>query len=241
MSYVFAAPGQVVLPVAGSTDLFPVRRVYCVGRNYADHAREMGHSGREAPFFFGKPADAVLPIADGAAASIDYPGRTSDLHYEAELVVAIGARGAAVPAAQAARLIWGYAVGLDLTRRDLQAQAKQQGRPWDVAKGFDHSAPVSTVKPVQATGLLEQAHLWLDHNGQRRQDGNIRDMIWNVGEIIEHLSGYFALAPGDLIFTGTPAGVGAVGPGDTLRAGVDGVARITLTIGAAAERPADGA
>ena len=238
MSYVFAAPGQVALPVAGSADLFPVRRIYCVGRNYADHAREMGHSGREAPFFFAKPADAVLPAAEGAGAVLAYPAHTNDLQYEAEFVVAIGARGAFVPAAQAARLIWGYGVGLDLTRRDQQAQAKQQGRPWDVAKGFDHSAPVSAIKPVTACGLLEQAHLWLDHNGQRRQDSDIRNMIWSVNEIIEHLSGYFALAPGDLIFTGTPAGVAAVRPGDTLRAGVDGVARLALEIAPALDAPA---
>jgi len=230
MSYVIAAPGQVVLPVIGSDDLFPVRRVYCVGRNYADHAREMGHSGREPPFFFAKPADAVLPVPDGGSAQLAYPSQTADLQYETELVVALGGRGVDVPSAQAGALVWGYGVGLDLTRRDLQAQAKQLGRPWDTAKGFDHSAPVSSLKRVAATGLLQSAHIWLDHNGQRRQDSDISMMIWNVGEIIEHLSRFFALAPGDLVFTGTPAGVAAVRPGDVLKAGVDGVATFTLNI-----------
>jgi len=232
MAYVFAAPGQVVLPVVGSTDLFPVRRIYCVGRNYADHAREMGHTGREAPFFFAKPADAALPIAPGSTGTLVYPGQTDDLQYETELVVALGGRGANVRAQDAAGLVWGYAVGIDLTRRDLQSALKRQGRPWEISKGFDQSAPLSAVRPIGTSGWLESARIWLDVNGQRRQDSDIAQMIWSVNDIIEHLSRYFALAPGDLIFTGTPSGVAAVRPGDVLRAGVEGVGELTLAIAA---------
>jgi fumarylpyruvate hydrolase len=231
MAYVFSAPGQVVLPVVGSTDLFPVRRIYCVGRNYADHAIEMGHSGREAPFFFAKPADAVLAISPGKSATLAYPGQTDDLQYETELVVALGRGGANISAADAAGLVWGYAVGIDLTRRDLQSALKRQGRPWEISKGFDHSAPISAVRPVTKSGWLAGGRIWLDVNGQRRQDSDIACMIWGVNDIIEHLSRYFALAPGDLIFTGTPAGVAAVRPGDVLRAGIDGVGELTLAIG----------
>jgi fumarylpyruvate hydrolase len=230
MAYVFAAPGQVVLPVAGSTDLFPVRRIYCIGRNYADHAREMGHTGREAPFFFAKPADAALPVAHGTTATLAYPAQTDDLQFETELVVALGGHGANVAAPAAAELVWGYAVGIDLTRRDLQSALKRQGRPWEISKGFDHAAPLSAVRPIAKTGWLESGRIWLDLNGQRRQDGDLSSMIWSVGDIIEHLSRYFALAPGDLIFTGTPAGVGAVRPGDQLRAGIDGVGELSLAI-----------
>jgi fumarylpyruvate hydrolase len=231
MAYVFSAPGQIVLPVIGSSDLFPVRRIYCVGRNYADHAREMGHTGREAPFFFAKPADAALAVAPGTTASLAYPGQTGDLQYEVELVVALGGRGTNISAGAAAGLVWGYAVGIDLTRRDLQAALKKQGRPWEVSKGFDQSAPVSAVRPVGTSGNLERGRIWLDVNGQRRQDGDLGMMIWGVADIIEHLSRYFALAPGDLIFTGTPAGVGALLPGDVLRAGIDGVGELSLAIG----------
>jgi fumarylpyruvate hydrolase len=231
MAYVFSAPGQVVLPVVGLTDLFPVRRIYCVGRNYADHAREMGHSGREAPFFFAKPADAVLAIAPGKSATLPFPAQTGDLQYETELVVALGRGGTNIATADAPGLVWGYAVGIDLTRRDLQSELKRQGRPWEISKSFDHSAPISAVRPVTKSGWLEGGRIWLDINGQRRQDSDISCMIWGVNDIIAHLSRYFALAPGDLIFTGTPAGVAAVRPGDVLRAGVDGVGELTLEIG----------
>jgi fumarylpyruvate hydrolase len=231
MAYVFAAPGQPVAPVIGSTDLYPVHRVYCVGRNYAEHAREMGHSEREEPFFFAKPADAVLAVAEGALGRLAYPARTAALHYEVELVVAIGAAGRDIAADRAADHIWGYAVGLDMTRRDLQGALKNQGRPWEIGKSFDRSAPLSPIRPRRLCGLIEEGRIWLDVNGERRQDGDVGAMIWNAFEIIEHLSTYFQLAPGDLIFTGTPAGVGAVGPGDRLKAGIDGVGTLALEIG----------
>jgi fumarylpyruvate hydrolase len=235
MAYVFAAPGQPVAPVAGSTDLFPIHRIYCVGRNYAEHAREMGFTERESPFFFAKPADAVLAVPEGTVGKLPYPGETADLQYEVELVVAIGRAGSAVPAQRAAELIWGYAVGIDLTRRDLQAMMKKQGRPWEISKSFDRSAPLSPIRPLGAApgGIaapIQCARIWLEVNGQRRQDSDVAKMIWSVNEIIEHLSRYFALAPGDLIFTGTPAGVAPIRPGDTLRGGCDGVGTLALSV-----------
>jgi len=222
-TYVFAAPGQSVVPVQGGDGLFPVRRVYCVGRNYADHAREMGHSGREAPFFFCKPADAVLPLPEGRRLRLPYPGQTADLHHEVELVVAVGGHGRDLSPEDAARRIWGFGVGLDLTRRDLQAQMKQQSRPWEIGKAFDSSAPVSALRPVARTGILDRGRIWLDVNGQRRQEGDLSAMIWSVPEILAHLSRYFALAPGDLVFTGTPAGVGPVVAGDVMEVSIEGV------------------
>jgi fumarylpyruvate hydrolase len=230
MGYVFAAAPQPVVPVADSTDLFPVHRIYCIGRNYAEHAKEMGFSGREAPFFFAKPADAVLPVASGATGEMPYPSQTSDLHHELELVVAIGKRGRDIAAADADSYIWGYAVGLDMTRRDRQGEAKKQGRPWEVGKAFDHAAPISPVVPAAKTGILTQGRLWLNVNGTVRQDSDISKMIWSVNETIEHLSRYFELAPGDLIFTGTPEGVAAVQRGDELEGGVDGVGRLRVRI-----------
>lgn len=230
MGYVFAAPAQPVVPVAGSTDLFPVHRIYCVGRNYAEHAQEMGYSGREPPFFFAKPADAVLPLAEGATGVLPYPPATADLHHEIELVVAIGRRGARIAAAQALDHVWGYAVGLDMTRRDLQAEMKRQGRPWEVGKAFDLSAPIGPVRPLASTGPVAQGRIWLHVNGAPRQAGDVARMIWSVNETIEHLSRFFELAPGDLIFTGTPAGVGAVVRGDLMEGGVDGVGRIRVRV-----------
>jgi fumarylpyruvate hydrolase len=230
MGYVFAAPAQPVVPVTGTTDLFPVHRIYCVGRNYEEHAKEMGFSGREAPFFFGKPADAVLPSADGAPIDLPYPALTSNLHHEMELVVAIGRRGRNIAAEDAAGHIWGYAVGLDMTRRDLQNEAKKLGRPWEVGKAFDGSAPISAIKPVSRTGILTAGRIWLTVNGQMRQDSDIGRMIWNVDETIEHLSKYFELQPGDLIFTGTPEGVAAVKAGDVMEGGVDGVGTLKVRV-----------
>jgi fumarylpyruvate hydrolase len=230
MGYVFAAPAQPVVPVAGSTDLFPVHRIYCVGRNYAEHAQEMGFSGREPPFFFAKPADAVLAVAEDATGVLPYPPETADLHHEMELVVAIGRGGTRIAPAQAPAHIWGYAAGLDMTRRDLQAEMKKQGRPWEVGKGFDHSAPVGPVRPVAATGPITQGRIWLTVNGQPRQGSDVSRMIWNVNEIIGHLSRFFELVPGDLIFTGTPAGVGPVVRGDLLEGGVEGVGRIRIRV-----------
>jgi fumarylpyruvate hydrolase len=229
MAYVFAAPPQVVVPVANSTDLFPVHRVYCIGRNYEEHAKEMGFSGREPPFFFAKPADALLPVADGTG-EMPYPPETGNLHHEIELVVAIGRRGRRIAAVDAPAHIWGYAVGLDMTRRDLQGEAKKLGRPWEVGKGFDFSAPVGSVRPIARTGEITRGRIWLKVNGETRQASDVVKMIWSVNETIEHLSRYFELMPGDLIFTGTPEGVAAVAPGDVLEGGVDGVGTLRLTI-----------
>ncbi len=210
----------VELAIEGSPQVFPVHRVYCVGRNYADHVREMGSDPRcEPPVFFSKPADALVP----SGTPVRYPPRTQNLHHEIELVVALGSGGRELSVAAAPALVLGYAVGNDLTRRDLQAAAKKAGQPWDVAKGFDASAPVSPLRLVEATGPLSQGRIWLEVNGVLRQQADIADMIWSVPEIIAELSTYFELKPGDLIFTGTPAGVGALLPGDRVRGGVDGV------------------
>jgi fumarylpyruvate hydrolase len=230
MGYVFAAPPQAVVPVDGSSDLFPVHRIYCVGRNYAEHAKEMGFSGREEPFFFCKPADAVLPVAFGTAGMLPYPSETSSLHHEIELVVAIGGSGSNIDAADAAKLIYGYAVGLDMTRRDLQGVAKEKGRPWELGKAFDHSAPISPMKPVSATGEILRAQIWLNVNGERRQASDTSKMIWSVNETIAYLSRFFELRPGDLIFTGTPEGVGAVKRGDELDGGVEHVGGLKVQV-----------
>lgn len=233
MNFVFPPPEMPTLPVIGAADRFPVHRIYCVGRNYADHAREMGHSGREAPFFFAKPADAILAVPAGATVTLDYPALTQDLQYETELVVALGGGGRDIAADQAAGLVWGYGVGIDLTRRDLQAELKKQGRPWEISKGFEHSAPVSAIRPAAQSGRIDRGRIWLDVNGQSSQDGDLSAMIWGVDDIIAHLSRYFTLAPGDLIFTGTPAGVGRIVPGDRLHGGIEGVGEIDLLIGPA--------
>jgi fumarylpyruvate hydrolase len=228
MHFAIPAPAQAAVPVAGGNDFFPVHRIYCVGRNYVEHAKEMGHSGREAPFFFMKPADAVLPVAYGATGEMPYPAQTSDLHHEIELVVAIGKAGKDIRAADAARHIWGYAVGLDMTRRDLQAESKKLGRPWDTGKGFDLSAPIAPVHPVTQTGILERAAIRLDVNGAVRQNSDISKLIWSVAETIEHLSKYFELKPGDLIFTGTPEGVAAVKRGDLLEGSIEGLGELRV-------------
>ena len=230
MGYVFAAPPQAVLPIDSSSDLLPVHRIYCVGRNYVDHQKEMGFSGREAPFFFGKPADAVLPVPFGTVGELPYPGETGNLHHEIELVVAIGKAGRNIAAADATRHIYGYAVGLDMTRRDLQFALRDKGRPWDVAKGFDFSAPISPAKPIAVTGELTSAQIWLNVNGARRQSGDVTKMIWSVNETIEHLSKFYELRPGDLIFTGTPEGVGAVVKGDELEGGVAGLGTLKVRV-----------
>lgn len=230
MGYAIAAPAQAVVPIDGSTDLYPVHRIYCVGRNYADHAKEMGFSEREAPFFFSKPADAVLPVAFGATGDMPYPPHTANLHHEIELVVAIGKGGSAIAATDAFKHVWGYAVGLDMTRRDLQFALRDKGRPWDVAKGFDWSAPISPLKPATRTGEITRGEIWLDVNGQRRQGSDVSKLMWSVAETIEHLSGYYALVPGDLIFTGTPEGVGAVARGDVMSGGIAGIGGLQVRI-----------
>ena len=228
MSYVFPPPPTVGLAVVGRDDLFPVHRIYCVGRNYVEHAQEMGHSGREAPFFFMKPADAVLMAAPGQTVAMPYPTLTSNLHHEVELVVAIGVGGANIKAADAAKHIFGYAVGLDMTRRDLQGDMKKQGRPWCIGKGFDHSAPTGPITPAAQVPDIATAAIQLQVNGQDRQRSNISKLIWNIAETIEQLSAAWALQPGDLIFTGTPEGVGAVIRGDTLVGSIDGLQGIAV-------------
>ena len=230
MAYVIPAPAIVSLPVVGSADRFPVRRVYCVGRNYEAHAKEMGFTGREPPFFFLKPADAVVPVPAGSVGEIAYPSLTKDLHHEIELVVAIGQGGRDIAVADAAKHIYGYAVGLDMTRRDLQGEMKKQGRPWCIGKGFDASAPITPITPAAQAGEVHQAGIWLRVNGQERQRSSVAQLIWKVGEIIEHLSRAWELAPGDLIYTGTPAGVGPVQHGDLLEGGVDGLAALRLRV-----------
>ncbi len=227
--FVITAPVAPSVAVAGSSARFPVRRVFCVGRNYAAHAREMGSDpNRDPPFFFTKPADAVVP----ASGAVPYPPSTQDLHHEIELVVALKAGGKDIDPAQALDLVWGYGVGLDLTRRDLQAVAKDAGRPWDMAKGFDASAPCSALHPVGDVGHPAEARIWLEVNGALRQEGNLNEMIWPIADVIASLSRLVTLAPGDLIYTGTPSGVGALQPGDRVRGGVDGVEVFELKIGA---------
>lgn len=229
MEFVFS-PNQAVVPVEGSSALFPVHRIYCVGRNYAEHAKEMGDSGREAPFFFMKPADAVLPVAHGSVGEMPYPTMTKDLHHEIELVVALASGGKNIPAAEAVKHIYGYAVGLDMTRRDLQAEAKKLGRPWCTSKGFDQSAPISPIRPIGVTGSIEHGAIQLNVNGQLRQQGDINQLIWSIAETIEQLSNFYELHAGDLIFTGTPAGVAAVVKGDLLEGSVEGVGDLRLRL-----------
>jgi fumarylpyruvate hydrolase len=227
MSFVIPPTVQATVEVAGTEARFPVHRVYCVGRNYAKHAREMGMDPeREPPFFFAKPADAIVPNGT----PVPYPPRTANLHHEIELVVAIGTGGRDIPVANALAHVFGYAVGNDLTRRDLQFEAREQQRPWDVAKGFDCSAPVSAVRPVTEVGHPERGAIWIEVNGESRQRADLSEMIWSVPEIIAELSTYFELRPGDLIFTGTPEGVGPVQRGDSLVGGVDGLETLRTTI-----------
>ncbi|QEL65895.1 fumarylpyruvate hydrolase [Oryzomicrobium terrae] len=230
MSLVLPRPELPTLAVAGSSDRFPLRRVFCVGRNYADHAREMGHDpDREPPFFFCKPTDGVVPCDTAAiAVSVAYPPATQDLHHEVELVVALAGGGRDIPVAQALGKVFGYAVGLDLTRRDLQARAKAKGHPWDMGKGFDQSAPVSALAPAADIGHPEAGAVTLTINGQVRQQGNLNQMIWSIPEVIANLSTLVELRPGDLIFTGTPAGVGPVNRGDRLEGQVEGVGGLTV-------------
>ena len=226
--YAFTPPALPSLAIFGSSERFPIRRVFCVGRNYAAHAREMGSNpDREPPFFFTKPADAVVP-AEGA---LPYPPATQDLHHEIELVVALRSGGADIPADEALAKVWGYGVGLDLTRRDLQSAAKENGRPWDMAKGFDASAPCSPLRPVSSFGHpSEDACIRISVNGTVRQEGTLDEMIWPIPDIIAHLSRLVTLAPGDLIFTGTPSGVGALKPGDRVHGEIAGVDEFDLEV-----------
>ena len=226
MAFVIAEPARSVVPVAGSQDQFPVRRIYCVGRNYAAHAREMGFDhDREPPFFFTKPADAI--VQNGAV--LPFPLATQNLHHEIELVAAIGRGGVAIEEKDALGHVWGYAVGLDMTRRDLQIASRDKGRPWDAGKAFDQGAPISALVPASKVGHPAKGRIWLNVNGQKRQDSDLANLIWSVPETIAHLSKLFRLEPGDLIYTGTPDGVGAVKPGDVLEGGVEGVGELKVS------------
>jgi len=230
MSYVFSPPEQPSVAVADRSERFPVRRIYCVGRNYAAHAREMGKDpDREPPFFFTKPADAIV----ANHATVPYPQRTTNLHHEIELVVAIGKGGRNISSSAALQHVFGYAVGNDLTRRDLQFEARDKGRPWDTGKAFDRSAAITSITPASASGHLEKGKIWLQVNGEFRQQADIAELIWSVPEIIAELSTLFELAPGDLIYTGTPAGVGAIKAGDLIEGGIDGLETLVTTIGPA--------
>lgn len=231
MHYVFNPAPPVAVPIVGLAERFPVHRIYCVGRNYLEHAQEMGHSGREPPFFFMKPADAVVVVDGAQTIELPYPSLTQNLHHEIELVAAIGLGGQAIAPEQALAHVFGYAVGLDMTRRDLQNDMKKQGRPWCIGKGFDHSAPIGPITPAAAVPDIMTADIQLEVNGQVRQHSQISQLIWSVAETIAQLSNAWTLQPGDLIFTGTPAGVGAVTRGDTLVGSIRGLTPIALRIG----------
>jgi fumarylpyruvate hydrolase len=227
MEYIIPPPPITSLPVEGTRARFPVHRIYCVGRNYAEHAREMGGDpDREPPFFFLKPADAI--VSDGER--FPYPAQTDDVHHEIELVVALGKGGKDIALGSALDHVHGYAVGLDMTRRDLQAAAKKQGRPWDTGKAFDHAAPCGRIAPAASIGHPTTGAIWLKVNGELRQRGDLSQLIWKVPEVIAHLSTLFTLAPGDLIYTGTPAGVAAVRRGDALDGGIDAVGSLQVEV-----------
>ena len=231
MTYVFTPPALTAVPVAGSSEQFAVRRVYCVGRNYAAHAREMGFDpDREPPFFFCKPADAIVPVADSQTLELAYPSQTQNYHYEAELVAVIGKSGADIPVDNALDHVWGYAVGLDMTRRDLQMKMREMGRPWEIGKAFDASAPMGPIHPTSKIGHPQQAGIWLTVNGETKQRSDVSHLIWSVAETVAYLSQFFRLEPGDVIFTGTPEGVGAVKPGDRIITGIDGLGELKACI-----------
>jgi fumarylpyruvate hydrolase len=226
MSYVFPPAPQASVAVAGSDSRFPVRRVYCVGRNYADHAKEMGADTREPPFFFSKPADALVP----GGGDVAYPLATNNLQHEVELVVALAKGGANIPLDQALDCVFGYAVGFDLTKRDLQQRAKDKGHPWDMGKGFDQGGPIGPIQPVSVVGHPARGAVWLKVNGALRQNGDLEQMSWKVAEVIANLSQYVELAAGDLIFTGTPAGVSTIVRGDVIEGGVAGVGELKIKL-----------
>ena len=232
MTVVFQPPVAVMVPTSDGRQ-FPVHRIYCVGRNYAEHAIEMGATGREPPFFFMKPADALVPVVADDIGEIAYPPQTTNLHHEAELVVALGQGGRDVAVEDALGLVWGYAAGLDMTRRDLQNDMKKQGRPWEIGKSFEQSAPIGPILPKADTGTLDRGAITLDVNGERRQTGDLSDLIWNVQETIATLSRAWTLAAGDLIYTGTPAGVGAVRPGDLMVLRIAGLPPLSVRVAAA--------
>ncbi len=224
--YAFSPPAQVSLPILGSDSRFPVRRVYCIGRNYADHAREMGHDpDREPPFFFQKNPDNLDP-----SGTFPYPDKTSDVHHEVELAVMLSSGGTNVPVDAAEACIFGYALALDMTRRDLQGAQKKMGRPWEIGKAFERSAPVGPIHPIAATGTLNAGRIWAEVNGELRQDGDLNQMIWKVPEMISYLSEYFELAAGDVILSGTPAGVGPVERGGRIEIGVEALGTMVVDV-----------
>lgn len=231
MAFVFLPEEHVTVPVVGTRDRFPVRRVYCVGRNYAAHAREMGFDpDRDPPFFFCKPDNAVVPVEYGEVLELEYPSETSNYHYEAELVAVIGVGGSDIPMERALEHVWGYAVGLDMTRRDLQMKMREMGRPWEIGKAFDHSAPLGPIHPVEKCGHFESAALWLSVNGETKQRSDVSHLIWSVAEIVAYLSRFFRLEPGDVIYTGTPEGVGPVSVGDEMKVGVERLGELTVRV-----------
>ena len=230
MSFVIPAVAQPTLPVVGTDALFPVHRVYCVGRNYVDHAIEMGATGREPPFFFMKPASTVFPVAYEQEAQLPYPDKTQDYQYELELVVAIGKGGVDIKAEDALDHVWGYAIGLDMTRRDLQSEAKSLRRPWDTGKAFEQSAPVGPIHPAADVGPAGNRTITLRVNNETRQHSTVDKLIWSIEEMIAYLSGYFTLQPGDLIMTGTPAGVGPVVKGDRMECSIEGLGTLNIQV-----------
>jgi fumarylpyruvate hydrolase len=230
MKLLFPASPVVTVPIKGESVQMPIHRIYCVGRNYEDHAKEMGFTGREPPFFFMKPADALVVVADGETGDMPYPPLTANLHHEIELVVAIGKAGKNIKAADAMDYVYGFAVGLDMTRRDLQNDMKKQGRPWCIGKAFDASAPIGPITPKEHIKGVEHAEIKLDVNGAVRQISNVEKLIWNISETIEHLSAAWQLQPGDLIFTGTPEGVNAVKAGDLMEGSVAGLGSLKVRV-----------
>ena len=226
-SFVIAPPPQASIPVAGDSKAFPVRRIWCVGRNYLEHIREMGNDERAPPFFFAKHADMI--VADGA--TIPYPPLTKDFHHEVELIVALKSGGLNIPAAQALDHVFGYGVGIDLTRRDLQQASRKKERPWEIGKSFDNSAPCGALQPAAKIGHPTKGKIWLSVNGTEKQKGALTELIWNVPEIIAQLSEQVSLAAGDIIMTGTPAGVGALAAGDKIECGIDGIGTLKVAIG----------
>ncbi|NYT60368.1 fumarylacetoacetate hydrolase family protein [Alcaligenaceae bacterium] len=230
MAYAVTLPPIVTVPVEGTIDLFPVRRVYCVGRNYAAHAREMGFDDRDPPFFFCKPADSIRPVGKGETLEFLYPPKTSNLHYEIELVAAIGMSGSDIPLEKALTHVYGYGVGLDMTRRDLQMKMREMGRPWELGKAFDYSAPIGTLHKAEQVIDIAEASIWLKVNGEDKQRSSIPYLIWSVAETISYLSRYFKLEAGDLVYTGTPEGVGPVVKGDVMEGGIDGLGTITVKV-----------
>lgn len=226
MRYAIPCSLPTSLSIKGKDEVFPVRRVYCVAANYAQHAIEVGGDSREPPAFFAKPADALVPLGGG----VRYPSRTTKLQHEVELVVALGQGGENIPVEDALACVYGYAVGVDLTRRDLQAQAKEKGKPWEMSKAFDQSAPVGRIFPASLVGHLAKGRIWLSVNGEMKQDGNLDQMTWSVAEVIANLSSYVCLAAGDLIFTGTPAGVSTIVSGDEIECGIEGLDKLSIKI-----------